>query len=158
MVFVTGNVSNVLLEKQGSEDGWDVWMFVWWCLRMCPWALGLGINLIDRNNCYFDPRDLRLKIFVVVCNHIMLILNFERRCSNSAGLRFNGESLHCSSSLWFLLKIRSVRMLDTIKCMGHCFGCSMLPGTPWKLASSVLCCHRYCCAADLGVTFVVAQA
>ena len=29
MVFVTGNVSNVLLEKQGSEDGWDVWMFVW---------------------------------------------------------------------------------------------------------------------------------
>ena len=66
---------------------------------MCPWALGLGINLIDRNNCYFDPRDLRLKIFVVVCNHIMLILNFERRCSNSAGLRFNGESLHCSSSL-----------------------------------------------------------
>ena len=33
----------------------------------------------------------------------------------------------------FLAKIRSVRILDMIECLGHCFGCSisLMPG--WQL-------------------------
>ena len=30
---------------------------------------------------------------------------------------------------WVLLEIGSIGILDTIICLGHCFGCSLLPGT-----------------------------
>ena len=42
--------------------------------------------------------------------------------------------------LWILLKIRSIRILDTIVCSGHCFGCSLLHGTPLKSSQNVFTC------------------
>ena len=86
----------------------------------------------------FNPIDLRLKIDVEVYDGIVSILNLKTRCSNSAAslfqwwvpavLFFFWDMIVCSgtSEIWSYVR-------------GHCFGCSLLPGTPLnspcKLAS-----------------------
>ena len=63
---------------------------------------------------------------------LVSILNLETRCSNSAASQshwFNNRSRHAALLQQFLVKIRSVRILDTIVCLGYCFGCSLLAGT-----------------------------
>ena len=94
---------------------------------------------------------LRFKIKNICWSLWWYCIDYELYCSSSAADSTMGP-YSAVLLLRFLLKIRSVRILDTIICsvwiqsyvLWHCICCSLLPGTqlnsPCKLASSVLWC------------------
>ena len=104
----------------------------------------------------------RLKIYVEVYDILVLILNLETHCSNSAALLIKlwvQTSWSCwRRVLWFLLKIRSVLILDTI----------MVRALPWlfspawdaaklTLKVELICPFVIIYPSNLGSTIVVAQ-
>ena len=122
--FVSGLIPINVLSSFNIQDGCRWFMnFNWdfWLMRSVDWKKILSSILKNseiKNSCWS-----------LWCSCI--------------DFKFGNALLEFGSGFaWFLLKIRSVRILDTIACSEHCFGCSLRPGTPlnspWKMASSVL--------------------
>ena len=107
----------------------------------------------------FNPKDSRLKNCVEVYDGTVSILNSETRCSSLAASQIQWWVPTVLFSFGILLKIRSVRILDTIICLGTLLWLFSQARDAVQIILRVgfICPFVVINPTNLGVTIVVAQ-